>query len=387
PIFEDLFDLGNGGESLRLDKPNPNTLGPDILLERVRYNDKAPWPTEADGAGPSLERFVLIGYGNEPLNWRAAALAGSPGRAGNFAEGIAIGRNSSWDYKVTASTLAPEWPDIDYNATSWDGGPGVLGYGETFLATVIPFGPDPLDRYPTTYFRKPFVVNDDPAQITSLTLSLLDDDGVVVYLNGKEVVRRSLPAGPILYSTLATEKEAIAYEDIDLTAFTACLVQGGNVLAVEVHQADPASNDLVWDAGLVYSTVVGPVDSDGDGMTDDWETANGLNPDDPSDASLDRDADGQDNLAEFVAGTDPNDPASVLRIGGVAAEPDGSWRLQWASVPGKTYRVSYSPNLSSWFGFGALGDVVATGSTSEFTDPSSPPAAVRYYRVEVISAP
>ncbi|NNM29849.1 MAG: hypothetical protein HKO57_10020, partial [Akkermansiaceae bacterium] len=165
PIFEDLFDLGNGGESLRLDKPNPNTLGPDILLERVRYNDKAPWPTEADGAGPSLERFVLIGYGNEPLNWRAAALAGSPGRAGNFAEGIAIGRNSSWDYKVTASTLAPEWPDIDYNATSWDGGPGVLGYGETFLATVIPFGPDPLDRYPTTYFRKPFVVNDDPAQI------------------------------------------------------------------------------------------------------------------------------------------------------------------------------------------------------------------------------
>ena len=38
--------------------------------------------------------------------------------------------------------------------------------------------------------------------------------------------------------------------------------------------------------------------------------ANGLNPDDPSDASLDSDGDGFTNLQEYVAGTDPRETAT-----------------------------------------------------------------------------
>ncbi len=52
-------------------------------------------------------------------------------------------------------------------------------------------------------------------------------------------------------------------------------------------------------------------DDDNDGMPDSFETANGLNPLDPSDASQDADGDGFTNLREFRAGTDPNDPTSV----------------------------------------------------------------------------
>ncbi|WP_134088747.1 polysaccharide lyase family 1 protein [Olivibacter sp. XZL3] len=41
-------------------------------------------------------------------------------------------------------------------------------------------------------------------------------------------------------------------------------------------------------------------DADQDGMPDAWETAHGLNPKDPSDATLDRDGDGYANIEEFI---------------------------------------------------------------------------------------
>ena len=46
-------------------------------------------------------------------------------------------------------------------------------------------------------------------------------------------------------------------------------------------------------------------DSDGDGMSDDWEKKHGLNPNDPSDASGDLNGDGYTNIEEFINGTDP----------------------------------------------------------------------------------
>lgn len=386
PIFGDLFDLGNAGESLRLEKPNPVPLEPDILVERVRYNDKSPWPTEADGAGPSLERFVLGGYGNEPLNWRAAAFGGSPGAAGTFAAGIAIARESTWDYKTSASTLGTAWQAVDYNATSWPDADGPSGYGETFLNTIVPFGPDPLAKYPTTYFRKPFVINDDPAEITALDLSILYDDGIVVYLNGQEVVRRFLPAGAVDYSTPATaDGEATVYEVIDLLAFKTLLEQGTNVLAVEVHQFDPVSADLVWDADLLYATAASGTDSDGDGMPNDWETANELDPEDPTDAPLDADGDGLSNYQEFLAGTDPQDPSSLLRIAQTTEAPGGGVQIEWTSVIGKTYQVTYSPNLVNWFGFGPTGDLTATSPLTRFVDPSGSFPDRRFYRIELLA--
>jgi hypothetical protein len=49
----------------------------------------------------------------------------------------------------------------------------------------------------------------------------------------------------------------------------------------------------------------GPIDSDADGMPDDWESSNGFNPNDPADAAQDADGDGLTNLAEFQNDSDP----------------------------------------------------------------------------------
>lgn len=51
-------------------------------------------------------------------------------------------------------------------------------------------------------------------------------------------------------------------------------------------------------------------DTDGDGMSDAWETLFGLDPQDPADAALDGDGDGLANLQEFQLGTYPTTPDS-----------------------------------------------------------------------------
>ena len=50
------------------------------------------------------------------------------------------------------------------------------------------------------------------------------------------------------------------------------------------------------------------LDTDGDGLPDDWEKRFGLNPNDPADASADLDGDEFTNLEEYEAKTDPRDP-------------------------------------------------------------------------------
>jgi PKD repeat protein/pectate lyase len=50
----------------------------------------------------------------------------------------------------------------------------------------------------------------------------------------------------------------------------------------------------------VYASGTAPADLDNDGMSDAWETANGLNPSNPADANLDRNGDGYTNIEEYV---------------------------------------------------------------------------------------
>ena len=61
-------------------------------------------------------------------------------------------------------------------------------------------------------------------------------------------------------------------------------------------------NDCSKNAGgwPTLSSTTPPLDSDHDGMPNDWELARGLNPGDSSDSSQDRDGDGYTNIEEYI---------------------------------------------------------------------------------------
>jgi hypothetical protein len=122
------------------------------------------------------------------------------------------------------------------------------------------------------------------------------------------------------------------------------------------------------------------VDSDGDRMPDNWETAHGFDPSSPEDALLDSDGDGMTNLEEYIAGTDPLDPESYLRLDAMPAGLAGESLLRFIAVSNRIYRVEYRDSLSegAWLPLINVGSQ-RTNRTMEIPDESN--GAGRFYRL------
>lgn len=119
-------------------------------------------------------------------------------------------------------------------------------------------------------------------------------------------------------------------------------------------------------------------DGDNDGMPDAWEVLHGLNAA-ADDAALDPDGDGFSNKDEHAAGTDPRNAASALGI--TAFDPAG--QLSWRSVPGRSYAVEGSGDLSAWETLVGYEALVAEGASTSVTFPSGTTLS-RFFRVRVL---
>ncbi len=80
------------------------------------------------------------------------------------------------------------------------------------------------------------------------------------------------------------------------------LAEGDGVKTVYVNYKDAAGN---WMSAPASDTITFMLDTDGDGLPDSWESTNGLDTNNPSDAALDSDSDGVSNLEEYYNRTNP----------------------------------------------------------------------------------
>ena len=122
------------------------------------------------------------------------------------------------------------------------------------------------------------------------------------------------------------------------------------------------------------------IDADNDGMPDAWEILHGLNPS-LNDAASDADGDGVSNVNEYPAGTDPLDPSSWLAVKQITA--GSQIQLQWASVPGKSYLIEESADLTNWTVTSGSVVHIAVSQTSS-TSITADGSPQRFFRIRVL---
>jgi hypothetical protein len=166
-------------------------------------------------------------------------------------DSILIGREQVWKYSDTGTDLGNTWIASNFGDGSWKSGQAELGYGDGDEKTIIDFGGDSNNRNITSYFRKSFTLN-NKLTVKGLTLLLKCDDGAVIYLNGDEIHRYNMPSGAIDFKTLASTSVSGSAES-EFHSFSISpekLVNGNNIIAVEIHQNAANSSDLSFDLEL-----------------------------------------------------------------------------------------------------------------------------------------
>jgi hypothetical protein len=236
--------LDNDGETIRLLEPGA-AAGEYLLVDQVTYGPVAPWPAAAAGGGSSLQLIDPLQDNDRVANWAAAA----PVIQTNEPPQTLIPITHTRRFNQTANLDGINWEAAGYNDASWPSGPALLYYEDASLPapknTLLTLG------RMTYYFRTHFNFTGEPGSV-GLRLSAVLDDGAVFYLNGTEVLRLGVGPGDVNYATPANRVVGDAVFEGPFLIPSDALVQGDNVFAVEVHQVNATSSDIVF--GMTLDT-------------------------------------------------------------------------------------------------------------------------------------
>ncbi|MCX5644895.1 MAG: lamin tail domain-containing protein [Phycisphaerae bacterium] len=255
-------NLKNSSERIMLKDKN------GVLVCTVQYNDRGRWSPAADGTGHSL---VLQNPDRKIDDWRNWGVSlhpgGTPGseevRAAetliaspevNFAAGVPfVTYGDLWRYNDKNVDLGTAWRAPAFDDSAWPQGPGLFGFETAALPAPGIRTPFTNSQQLTYYLRTKFAYNGSLKGVT-ITMDQVLDDGAVYYLNGQEIGRSGMPSGTVTFTTTAGRTVSDATEERGvITAGGSALVSGMNVLAVEVHQINRTSSDVVFGMRLNIS--------------------------------------------------------------------------------------------------------------------------------------
>ena len=148
------------------------------------------------------------------------------------------------------------------------------------------------------------IVFDDPQQVpASLSLTAAQTTLTAAGQTVQLTATTSYPDG-----STAVVSAAAAGTSYTISSPSIATVSAGGLVTAVASGTVLVSAANEGALGMISLWVVLSGDSDGDGLPDDFELENGLDPDDPADAFADPDEDGLGVLDEFQAGLDPFDP-------------------------------------------------------------------------------
>lgn len=163
---------------------------------------------------------------------------------GTYAQEIVVvDKHARWEYHDQDTFPGIGWNQAPIN-NQWKKGKTLIGYGNTDQLTTI------RNQIITCYFRKKINIK-DTSGIKFYGINLTYDDGIIFYVNGKEVFSRNLPDEEVNTNTHAITKVQPGdpfYIRIEKDG----LNMGENIIAAEVHNYNPSS-DLTFGVEMYAS--------------------------------------------------------------------------------------------------------------------------------------
>ncbi|WP_430811016.1 MULTISPECIES: hypothetical protein [unclassified Carboxylicivirga] len=164
-----------------------------------------------------------------------------------------IASGDAWMYYDGELPPPSGWEKGGVATEGWKQGNTCIGYGDKVVNTVISYGNNPGKKHMAAYFCKSFML-DDPYAYLFYQVNIIKDDGIVLYLNGREIYRNNMPEGKVTHHTraasLIVNNPMEAYRHQVVLA-PADLNAGLNTLAASVHQGKKTSEDLIFNLELI----------------------------------------------------------------------------------------------------------------------------------------
>ena len=169
--------------------------------------------------------------------------------------GISMGNPIPGQYLSAAGEV---WKSPLFDDSNWTSGTGGVGF-ETYTGYEsyidIDVESNMYGKNCTCYIRIPFTVDgNDLANLVSLTLRVMFDDGFVAYINGAEVKRDNFTGTPAWNSPADNYLETSSFTNYDITSHINKLHAGNNILAIHGMNNSTTSSDFLICTELVGVT-------------------------------------------------------------------------------------------------------------------------------------